>query len=70
MRRSGNGAPLNPLSDQIEPRFEDGTFAPHYDNLHGAGFAEGNSAQYTWLVPQDPAGSSGDRRPGRRRDQA
>jgi predicted alpha-1,2-mannosidase len=55
--RSGNWRNLlNPLSAQIEPRFEDGTFAPHYDNLHGAGFAEGDSAQYTWLVPQDPAG--------------
>jgi predicted alpha-1,2-mannosidase len=47
---------LNPRSGQIEPRFEDGTFSPHYDNLHGAGFAEGNSIQYTWMVPQDPAG--------------
>ena len=57
MSRSGNWRNLlNPLSAQIEPRFEDGTFAPHYDNLHGAGFAEGDSAQYTWLVPQDPAG--------------
>lgn len=57
MLRSGNWRNLlNPSSGQIEPRFEDGTFAPHYDNLHGAGFAEGDSAQYTWLVPQDPAG--------------
>lgn len=57
MLRSGNWRNLlNPQSGQIEPRFEDGTFAPHYDNLHGAGFAEGDSAQYTWLVPQDPAG--------------
>jgi predicted alpha-1,2-mannosidase len=47
---------LNPRSGEVEPRFEDGTFAPHYDNLRGAGFAEGNSAQYTWMVPQDPAG--------------
>ncbi len=55
--RSGNWRNLlNPLSGQIEPRFENGSFAPHYDNLHGAGFAEGDSAQYTWLVPQDPAG--------------
>jgi predicted alpha-1,2-mannosidase len=55
--RSGNWRNLlNPGSGQIEPRFEDGTFVPDYDNLHGAGFAEGNSVQYTWLVPQDPAG--------------
>jgi len=57
MLRSGNWRNLlNPLSGQVEPRFEDGTFPPHYDNIHGAGFAEGDSAQYTWLVPQDPAG--------------
>ncbi|HXS47983.1 MAG TPA: GH92 family glycosyl hydrolase [Solirubrobacterales bacterium] len=57
MARSGNWRNLlNPSSGQIEPRFEDGTFAPHYDNLRGAGFAEGNSIQYTWMVPQDPAG--------------
>jgi predicted alpha-1,2-mannosidase len=55
--RSGNWRNLlNPRSRQIEPRFEDGAFAPHYDNLRGAGFAEGNSIQYTWMVPQDPAG--------------
>jgi predicted alpha-1,2-mannosidase len=57
MARSGNWRNLlNPGSDQIEPRFEDGAFVPHYDNLRGAGFAEGNSVQYTWMVPHDPAG--------------
>ena len=55
--RSGNWRNLvNPRSRQVEPRFEDGTFVPGYDNLRGAGFAEGNSAQYTWMAPQDPAG--------------
>jgi predicted alpha-1,2-mannosidase len=55
--RSGNWRNLlDRSSGEIEPRFEDGTFAPHYDNLRGAGFAEGNSVQYTWLVPHDPAG--------------
>lgn len=55
--RSGNWRNLfNPGSGLIEPRFEDGTFSPHYDNLRGAGFAEGNSVQYTWSVPHDPAG--------------
>lgn len=47
---------LNPRSGMIEPRFADGRFPPRYDNLHGAGFAEGNSVQYTWMVPHDPAG--------------
>jgi predicted alpha-1,2-mannosidase len=57
MLRSGNWRNLlDPRSGQIEPRFEDGSFPPNYDNLRGAGFAEGNSAQYTWMVPQDPAG--------------
>jgi predicted alpha-1,2-mannosidase len=55
--RSGNWRNLlNPDSGLIEPRFEDGAFTPDYDNLRGAGFAEGNSIQYTWMVPQDPAG--------------
>lgn len=55
--RAGNWRNLlNPRSRQIEPRFEDGDFVPGYDNLRGAGFAEGNSVQYTWMVPQDPAG--------------
>jgi predicted alpha-1,2-mannosidase len=57
MLRSGNWRNLlNPRSGQVEPRFEDGTFAPHYDNLSGSGFAEGDSVQYSWLVPQNPAG--------------
>jgi predicted alpha-1,2-mannosidase len=55
--RSGNWRNLiNPRSSQVEPRFEDGTFSSRYDNLRGAGFAEGNSIQYTWMVPHDPAG--------------
>jgi predicted alpha-1,2-mannosidase len=55
--RSGNWRNLlDPRSGLIEPRFEDGTFPPGYDNLRGAGFAEGDSVQYTWLVPHDPAG--------------
>jgi predicted alpha-1,2-mannosidase len=57
MRRSANWRRLyNPASDMIEPRFADGRFPPRYDNLRGAGFVEGNSAQYTWMIPQDPAG--------------
>lgn len=55
--RSGNWRNLlDPRSRQVEPRFESGAFVPGYDNLRGAGFAEGNSTQYTWMVPQDPAG--------------
>jgi putative alpha-1,2-mannosidase len=40
----------------IEPRFASGAFPTPYDNLGGGGFVEGDSAQYTWMVPQDPGG--------------
>jgi predicted alpha-1,2-mannosidase len=57
MRRSANWRRLyNPASAMIEPRYSDGGFPRPYDNLNGGGFVEGNSAQYTWMVPQDPAG--------------
>jgi predicted alpha-1,2-mannosidase len=55
--RSANWRNLfNPASGQVEPRLADGSFIPGYNNLRGAGFAEGNSIQYTWMVPHDPAG--------------
>jgi predicted alpha-1,2-mannosidase len=57
MSRSANWRRLfNPASGMAEPRFADGHFPAPYDNLGGGGFVEGNSAQYTWMVPQDPAG--------------
>ncbi len=57
MRRSANWRRLfNPASGMVEPRFADGRFPSPYDNLGGGGFVEGNSAQYTWMVPHDPAG--------------
>ncbi len=40
----------------IEPRYESGAFPSPYDPRGGAGFAEGDAFQYTWMVPQDPAG--------------
>ena len=43
-------------SGYIEPRLASGSFRKGYDDLAGGGFAEGNAAQYTWMVPQDPAG--------------
>ncbi len=56
MRRSANWRRLfNPSSGMVEPRFADGSFPAPYDNLRGGGFVEGNSAQYTWMVPHDPA---------------
>jgi predicted alpha-1,2-mannosidase len=55
--RGGNWRNLfNPASGYIEPRYASGAFLTGYNTLAGAGFVEGNSAQYTWMVPQDPAG--------------
>lgn len=57
MRRSGSWRKLfDRHSDMIEPRYENGAFPADYDNKHGGGFVEGNSFQYTWMVPHDPAG--------------
>jgi predicted alpha-1,2-mannosidase len=57
MRRSGNWRKLfDHSSGLIEPRYENGAFPADYDNKNGGGFVEGNSLQYTWMVPHDPAG--------------
>ena len=40
----------------VRPRSSSGPFVPPPDPAGTDGFAEGSSAQYTWLVPQDPAG--------------
>ncbi|MGH8506004.1 MAG: GH92 family glycosyl hydrolase [Stenotrophobium sp.] len=55
--RAGNWKNLfNPASGYIEPRSATGIFLPGYGTASGDGFVEGNSAQYTWFVPQDMAG--------------
>jgi predicted alpha-1,2-mannosidase len=60
MKRSGNWRNLFASgSGQAEPRYENGAFPAEYDNLRGGGFVEGNSIQYSWMVPQDPAGLFG-----------
>ncbi len=60
MGRSANWRRLyNSASGMIEPRYADGRFPTPYDNLGGGGFVEGNSAQYTWMVPHDPGGLIG-----------
>jgi predicted alpha-1,2-mannosidase len=57
MQRAANWRNLyDPASGMIEPRYANGSFPSPYSNLEGGGFVEGNSAQYTWAVPQDPAG--------------
>jgi predicted alpha-1,2-mannosidase len=55
MRRSSNWANLfDTATSQIAPRDADGAFmnTPITD-AGQSGFQEGNSAQYTWMVPQD-----------------
>ncbi|WP_326958471.1 GH92 family glycosyl hydrolase [Amycolatopsis sp. NBC_01286] len=54
---------FNPLTGYLQPRGQDGRFpdGPAYvppppGKFGQDGFDEGNAAQYTWLVPQDPAG--------------
>ncbi len=55
--RAGNWRNLfDPSGGLIEPRYSSGLFPENYDALRGGGFVEGNAAQYTWMVPQDPAG--------------
>ena len=60
MPRSGNWRKLfNRGTRMIEPRYENGAFPEDYDNRRGGGFVEGNSIQYSWMVPHDPAGLFG-----------
>jgi predicted alpha-1,2-mannosidase len=57
IRRSANWRNLyNPAAGLIEPRFASGAFPSPYSARHGGGFVEGDADQYTWMVPQDPAG--------------
>ncbi|HEX3736492.1 MAG TPA: GH92 family glycosyl hydrolase [Solirubrobacterales bacterium] len=57
IQRAANWRNLyEPGSGMIEPRYSSGAFPDPYDALEGGGFVEGNAAQYTWMVPQDPAG--------------
>ncbi len=47
---------FDPKRGLIEPRYASGAFPAPYNNLKGGGFVEGNSYQYSWMVPQDPSG--------------
>jgi hypothetical protein len=40
----------------IRPRAPDGSFVPSFTPSSEAGFVEGNSAHYTWMIPYDLAG--------------
>jgi len=62
VRRSGNWRNVFDRSiGYVRPRFSSGRFVTPYDPnsndpLSSQGFAEGDGAQYTWMVPHDPAG--------------
>lgn len=47
---------LNPRLGYIQDRRADGHWVTPFDPSSDTGFAEGNSAQYSWYVPQDTAG--------------
>jgi predicted alpha-1,2-mannosidase len=56
MRRSGSWQNLfNPATKRIEPRLRSGAWHSVAADSRD-GFVEGSSAQYTWMVPHDPAG--------------
>jgi predicted alpha-1,2-mannosidase len=65
LRRSGDWRSVfDRATGYVEPRAATGAFPPGFDPdlddaLSTLGFAEGSAAQYTWLVPQDPAGLAG-----------
>jgi predicted alpha-1,2-mannosidase len=62
LERSGNWRNVfDPSIGYARPRLASGDFVAPYDPdtndpLSSQGFAEGDGAQYTWMVPQDPAG--------------
>jgi predicted alpha-1,2-mannosidase len=57
MRRSGGWRNLyNRATGYLEPRYASGDFKPGFDPFGLEGFVEGDAAQYTWMVPFDPAG--------------
>jgi predicted alpha-1,2-mannosidase len=60
MERAGNWRRLfnpraTPQAGYIQNRNADGTWTP-FDPASSRGFAEGSSAQYTWMVPHDARG--------------
>ncbi|MBN1530349.1 MAG: GH92 family glycosyl hydrolase [Thermoleophilaceae bacterium] len=56
-RRAGTWRRLvNPGSRTIQPRLASGAFMPGFTPAAGDSYVEGSGAQYSWLVPHDPAG--------------
>ncbi len=57
LERSGNWTNVfNPETGYIQDRYADGRWREPFDPSSGRGFAEGSSAQYTWMVPFDARG--------------
>lgn len=46
---------FDPDTKYIRPRGPDGKFVPGFTSGNEAGFVEGNSAHYTWMIPYDLA---------------
>jgi predicted alpha-1,2-mannosidase len=42
---------FNSATDSLEPRYQNGNFPSAYSLVSQKGWVEGNSAQYTWMVP-------------------
>jgi predicted alpha-1,2-mannosidase len=60
LARAGNWRKLmDPETHYIRPRDGEGNFVPNFTAGSGVGFIEGNSAQYTWMVPYDLPGVIG-----------
>jgi predicted alpha-1,2-mannosidase len=54
LSKSGNWRKIfDPETRYVRSRMADGRFLPNFDPGSGMGFVEGNSAQYTWMVPYD-----------------
>lgn len=44
---------FDPETKYIRPRMQDGSFLKNFTSSTSEGFVEGNSSQYTWMVPYD-----------------
>lgn len=57
LERSANWQKLfDPETRYIRPRMPDGSFMQKFTSSSADGFVEGNTAQYTWMVPYDLEG--------------
>lgn len=61
LRRSGNwrnvfNSEATPAGGYIQDRYADGAWTEGFDPASSRGFAEGSSAQYTWMIPFDARG--------------